>query len=178
MIGIDEYPERLELAEDFGGAETINFREDDVLERLREMTHGMGPDACIDAVGMEAHGTTVDAVYDRVKHGLYLATDRLHALREAIHACRKGGTISIPGVYGGYLDKVPMGAAFAKGLQLRMGQTHVHRYLQPLMERIERGEIDPTAIVSHQGTLDEAPQILSNVPRQTGRLHESRDASA
>jgi threonine dehydrogenase-like Zn-dependent dehydrogenase len=157
VIAIDEYSERLDLAERFGGAETIDFREEDVLERLAELTHGMGPDACIDAVGMEAHEATVDAVYDRVKHGLYLATDRLHALREAIHACRKGGTISIPGVYGGYLDKVPIGAAFAKGLQLRMGQTHVHRYIGPLMERIERGEIDPSQIVSHRGSLDDAP---------------------
>jgi threonine dehydrogenase-like Zn-dependent dehydrogenase len=159
VIGIDEYPERLKLADDFGGAETINFRDHDVLERLREMTHGRGPDSCIDAVGMEAHGTTIDAIYDRAKHATYLATDRLHALREAIQACRKGGTVSIPGVYGGYLDKVPMGAAFAKGLQFRMGQTHVHRYLKPLMERIERGEIDPAAIVSHRGHLEQAPQF-------------------
>ena len=159
VIAIDTYPERLRLAETFGGADTIDFGEEDVLERLCELTHGLGPDSCIDAVGMEAHGTTVDAVYDRVKHGMYLATDRLHALRETIHACRKGGTISIPGVYGGYLDKVPMGAAFAKGLQFRMGQTHVHRYMQPLMERIERGEIDPMGIVSHRGTLEDAPKF-------------------
>jgi len=159
VIAIDEYPERLKLAEDFAGAETIDFSDVDVLEALREMTYGIGPDACIDAVGMEAHGTTIDAVYDRIKHSTYLATDRLHALREAIQACRKGGTISIPGVYGGYLDKVPFGAAFAKGLQMRMGQTHVHRYVQSLMERVERGEIDPAGIVSHRGTLEEAPEF-------------------
>lgn len=158
VFAIDQYRERLQLADEFAGAETINFSEEDVLQRLREATHGVGPDACIDAVGMEAHGTTMDAIYDRVKHSAYLATDRLHALREAIYACRKGGTVSIPGVYGGYLDKVPLGAAFAKGLQLRMGQTHVHRYVHPLMQRIERGEVDPSRIVSHRGGLEDAPQ--------------------
>lgn len=158
VIAIDCYPERFTLAKEYG-AETIDFQTESVPERLKEMTYGQGPDACIDAVGMEAHGTTPDAIYDRVKHSMYLATDRLHVLREAIHCCRKGGTISIPGVYGGYLDKVPFGAAFAKGLQFRMGQTHVHKYLRPLMERIEHGDIDPTAIISHHGSLDDAPEL-------------------
>ena len=123
------------------------------------MTGGRGPDSCIDAVGMEAHGTTLDAVYDRVKTALCMATDRPHALRQAIEACRKGGTVSIPGVYGGLLDKVPIGAAFAKGLTLKMGQTHVHRYLPPLLERIERGEIDPSFVITHRVWLDEAPEM-------------------
>jgi threonine dehydrogenase-like Zn-dependent dehydrogenase len=107
---------------------------------------------------MEAHGTTLDAWYDRIKHATYLATDRLHALRQAIQACRKGGTLSIPGVYGGVLDKVPLGAAFAKGLRVAMGQTHVHRYLQPLMERVAGG-FDPARIVSHRAALDDAPEL-------------------
>src|SRR5207248_7402531 len=122
-----------------------------------EMTGGMGPDACIDCVGLEAHGTTMDALYDRAKTALYLATDRTHALRQAIRACRKGGTVSVPGVYGGFLDKFPFGAAFAKGLTFRMGQTHVHRYLRPLLERIERGEIDPSFVITHRLSLDDAP---------------------
>lgn len=159
VIGIDRFPSRLQLAADFGHAETINYEEIDVQECLDEWTHGIGPDACIDAVGMESHGTTLDAWYDRIKHATYLATDRPHALRQAIHACRKGGVISIPGVYGGYLDKLPMGAAFAKGLRMAMGQTHVHRYLRPLMERIERGEINPAQIVSHRARIDDAPRL-------------------
>ena len=110
------------------------------------MTGGQGPDACIDAVGLEAHGTTLDAWYDRAKTSMYLATDRPHALRQAITACRKGGTVSIPGVYGGWLDKFPLGAAFAKGLTLKMGQTHVHKYLPRLLRRIENGEIDPSFV--------------------------------
>jgi len=167
VIAIDRYPDRLQLAHDFAGAEPLDYSDEDVPERLKEMTHGQGPDACIDAVGMEAHGTTLDAVYDRIKHSMYLATDRLHVLREAIFSCRKGGTISIPGVYGGYLDKVPIGAAFGKGLQMRMGQTHVHRYMKPLMERIEQGEVDPTDIVSHQGSLEDAPGLYTKFRDKT-----------
>jgi threonine dehydrogenase-like Zn-dependent dehydrogenase len=157
VIAIDRFPERLRLARDFG-AETLNYTEQDVLPELRERTHGRGPDGCVDAVGMEAHGTTLDAWYDRVKHATYLATDRLHVLREAIQACRKGGSLSIPGVYGGLLDKVPFGAAFAKGLRMGMGQTHVHRYFKPLMERVEQG-FDPAHIISHRGTLEDAPML-------------------
>jgi threonine dehydrogenase-like Zn-dependent dehydrogenase len=157
VIAIDRFPERLQLARDFG-AETLNYSEDDVLNELTEFTHGLGPDSCIDAVGMEAHGTTLDAWYDRVKHSAYLTTDRLHVLRQAIQACRKGGSLSIPGVYGGFLDKVPFGAAFAKGLKIAMGQTHVHRYLQPLMERVAQG-FDSAHIISHRGRLEDAPNF-------------------
>ena len=157
VIAIDHVPERLRMAREQGKAETIDFDEVEVIETLKDLTAGRGPDACIDAVGLEAHGASPDAIYDRVKAALFLATDRPHALREAIQACRKGGTVSIPGVYGGFLDKVPVGAAFAKGLTLKMGQTHVHRYLRPLLGRIERGEIDPSYIVTHPMPLNDAP---------------------
>jgi threonine dehydrogenase-like Zn-dependent dehydrogenase len=157
VIAIDRVPERLELARRFAGAEVLNYEEDTVLEALREMTGGRGPDSCIDAVGLEAHGGGLDGFYDRVKQALRLETDRPTALRLAIQACRKGGVVSIPGVYGGLLDKFPLGAAFNKGLTLKMGQTHVHRYLQPLLQRIERGDIDPTGIITHRLSLDEAP---------------------
>jgi threonine dehydrogenase-like Zn-dependent dehydrogenase len=155
VIAIDCYPERLQLARDFG-AETLDYGADDILEELKESTYGLGPDGCIDAVGMEAHGATLDAWYDRIKHATYMATDRLHVLRQVIHACRKGGSLSIPGVYGGFLDKVPFGAAFAKGLRMAMGQTHVHRYLPDLIERVVQG-FDPAHIVSHRGSLEDAP---------------------
>jgi len=157
IIAIDRYPERLRLAATHGGAETLNYEEVDILEALRVLTGGQGPDACIDAVGLESHGTTLDAWYDRAKTSLYLATDRPHALRQAINACRKGGVVSIPGVYGGWLDKFPLGAAFAKGLTLKMGQTHMHRYMPPLLERIERGDLDPSFIITHRVGLDDAP---------------------
>jgi threonine dehydrogenase-like Zn-dependent dehydrogenase len=159
VIAIDRFPERLALAASGGNAEVLNYEETDVLEALRTMTGGQGPDACIDAVGLEAHGTTLDALYDRAKTAAYLATDRSHALRQAISACRKGGTVSIPGVYGGWLDKFPLGAAFAKGLTLKMGQTHMHKYMPLLLERIERGEIDPSFIVTHRVSLDDAPTM-------------------
>ena len=156
VIAIDRFPERLALAESWGHAEVIDYDEVDVGDALRELTGGRGPDACIDAVGMEAHGTSIDALYDSAKQSVRLATDRAHALRQALQACRKGGTVSIPGVYGGLLDKVPFGAAFGKGLTLKMGQTHVHRYMRPLLERIVAGEIDPARIVTHRLPLDEA----------------------
>jgi threonine dehydrogenase-like Zn-dependent dehydrogenase len=159
VIAIDRFPERLAMAAAQGNAEVLDYEEVDVLEALRAMTGGQGPDSCIDAVGLEAHGTTLDAWYDRVKTSLYMATDRTHALRQAIGACRKGGTVSIPGVYGGWLDKFPLGAAFAKGLTLKMGQTHMHRYLPLLLGRIERGEIDPSFVITHRVSLDEAPEM-------------------
>ncbi|MFP4435854.1 MAG: zinc-dependent alcohol dehydrogenase [Chloroflexaceae bacterium] len=157
VIAIDRIPERLALAQNCSKAETINFAEGGVIDQLKELTGGRGPDACIDAVGLEAHGSAIDDWYDRAKTALMLETDRPHVLREAIQACRKGGTVSIPGVYGGMIDKVPFGAAFGKGLTLKMGQTHMHRYLQPLLERIERGEIDPTFVISHRLRLEDAP---------------------
>jgi len=133
VIAIDRFPERLHMAETHGKAEVLNDEDLDAVEELRDRTGGRGPDACIDAVGMEAHGTGVAALYDRAKQAVRLETDRPTALREALHACRKGGTVSIPGVYGGYVDTLPLGAAFAKGLTIRMGQTHVHRYMRPLL---------------------------------------------
>jgi threonine dehydrogenase-like Zn-dependent dehydrogenase len=157
VIAIDRVPERLRMAKEKAAAETIDYTQSDVYQTLLEMTGGRGPDSCIDAVGMEAHGTQLDAVYDRVKQAMMLATDRLHALRQAIHCCRKGGTVSVPGVYGGLLDKFPFGAAFGKGLTLRMGQTHVHRFLPTLLDHIERNRIDPTFLITHRLPLDEAP---------------------
>jgi threonine dehydrogenase-like Zn-dependent dehydrogenase len=158
VIAIDCVVSRLQLAATASGAEIVNFKEQDVLATLRDLTSGRGPDACIDAVGLEAHGGgSAGAIYDRAKAGLWLATDRLEALRQAIMACRKGGTVSIPGVYGGYLDKVPFGSAFAKGLVLRMGQTHVHRYVRPLMDAVARGQIDPSFVISHRFALEDAP---------------------
>jgi threonine dehydrogenase-like Zn-dependent dehydrogenase len=157
VIAIDEVPERLAMATSLGKAETLNFSDVDASDKLKEMTGGRGPDCCIDAVGMEAHGTDIDALYDRAKAALMMETDRPHALRQAIYNCRKGGTVSIPGVYGGFLDKFPLGAAFAKGLTLKMGQTHIHRYMKPLMERIQKGEIDPSFVITHTVSIDDAP---------------------
>ena len=159
VIAIDRFPERLAMAVAHGKAETINYTETDVYDELRARTGGQGPDACIDAVGLEAHGRTLDAWYDRVKTSMYLATDRIHALRQAIGACRKGGTVSIPGVYGGWLDKFPLGAAFAKGLTLKMGQTHMQKYLPLLLGRIEKGEIDPSFVITHRVGLDDVPSM-------------------
>ncbi len=166
VIAIDQVPERLRMARDQAGAETINFRDEDVVDRLKEMTGGRGPDACIDAVGLEAHGATFDQLYDRFKAATFQATDRPHALREAIQACRKGGTVSIPGVYGGFLDKIPFGAAFNKGLTFKMGQTHVQKYLRPLLERIARGEIDTSFIITDQPPLDQAPQAYATFKKR------------
>jgi threonine dehydrogenase-like Zn-dependent dehydrogenase len=157
VIAIDRFPERLRMAEQYGCAEVLNYEDVKVVEALKDMTGGRGPDACIDAVGMEAHGTTVDAVYDRVKFTMWMETDRPHVLREAIQVCRKGGTVSVIGVYGGLLDKVPFGAAFNKGLTFRMGQVHVHKYLRPLLERIEQDAIDPSFVITHRLSLEDAP---------------------
>jgi threonine dehydrogenase-like Zn-dependent dehydrogenase len=158
VIAIDRFPERLALAQTWGRAETINYEEvDSVLDVLNDMTGGFGPDACLDAVGMEAHGTTFDAKLDKTKQNLKLTFDRAHVLREAIMACRKGGTVSLAGVYGGFVDKVPMGAAMNKGLTFKMGQTHMQRYMRPLLERIQNGEIDPSRLITHRLGLDDAP---------------------
>lgn len=159
VIAIDREPERLKMAAEHGKAEIVNFDHADVFDTLMNMTGGRGPDACIDAVGLEAHSTgSWDALYDTAKTMAFLATDRLSVLRQAIHCCRKGGTVSIPGVYGGFLDKVPLGAAFNKGLTLKMGQTHVQRYMPVLLDRIQRGEIDPSFVITHRLRLDDAPK--------------------
>jgi threonine dehydrogenase-like Zn-dependent dehydrogenase len=158
VIAIDRFPERLQMAKEQGKAEVINYEEVDAGEALKEMTGGRGPDRCIDAVGMEAHGTDAMAVYDEVKKGVKLETGSPTALRQAIVACRKGGTVSIPGVYGGFVDKIPLGAIVNKALTLRSGQTHVQRYLQPLLERIQQGEIDPSFVISHHLSIDDAPR--------------------
>jgi threonine dehydrogenase-like Zn-dependent dehydrogenase len=160
VIAIDDDPARLELARQ-GKAQALDFSQADLVEQLKELTGGRGPDACIDAVGMEAHGFAIDAIYDRAKQAVRLETDRPHALRQAIQACRKGGTVSIPGVYGGLIDKFPIGAAFAKGLTFKMGQTHAPKYMKPLLERIERGEIDPSFVITHRVGLDDAPSMYS-----------------
>jgi threonine dehydrogenase-like Zn-dependent dehydrogenase len=158
VIAIDRFPERLELAQR-AGAEIVNYEEvDSVVSTLKQMTGGRGPDSCIEAVGLEAHALGIPGIYDRVKQTLRLETDRPHALREAIQACRKGGTVSIPGVYGWLLDKFPLGSAFAKGLTFRMGQTHVHKYLKKLLEHIENGDIDPSFVITHHMALDQAPE--------------------
>jgi threonine dehydrogenase-like Zn-dependent dehydrogenase len=161
VIAIDRLPERLRLAEQYCGATTIDYSDDDVsvVEALRDLTGGIGPDGCVDAVGMEAHSSTIAGVYDKVKQTLMMETDRPFVLRQAIQAIRKGGTLSIPGVYGGVLDKVNFGAAFGKGIHMNMGQTHMHNYLQPLLEHIERGDIDPTFMISHRIGIDQAPEL-------------------
>jgi threonine dehydrogenase-like Zn-dependent dehydrogenase len=162
VIAIDRVPERLAMAAKHGRAEVINFEEIDggVYDKLQEMTNGRGPDRCIDAVGAEAHGAgAIDAVMDKAKASVMLATDRAHVLREAIMCCRKGGTVSIPGVYVGFLDKVPMGSAMNKGLTFKMGQTHVKRYLPELLGKIESGDIDPSFVITHKRPLEEGPEL-------------------
>ena len=160
VIAIDRIPERLALAREVG-AVTVDYSEDDmsVLTALKELTGGTGPDSCIDAVGLEAHSSDLQGVYDTVKNALLLETDRPAVLRQAIQGVRKGGTVSIPGVYGGLLDKVPFGAAFGKGITMKMGQTHMHNYMKPLLDRIEEGQIDPAYIISHRVTLDQVPEM-------------------
>ncbi len=158
VIAIDRFPERLQMAREQGGAEVLNYEEIEVGDALKEMTGGRGPDACIDAVGMEAHGTDAIAIYDKAKQALRLETDRPTALRQILVACSKGGHVSIPGVYGGILDKIPMGAAFNKGLTLKMGQTHVQRYLKTLLEHILNGKIDPSFVITHKMNLEDAPK--------------------
>jgi threonine dehydrogenase-like Zn-dependent dehydrogenase len=160
IIAIDNVPERMKMAEE-GGAMVISSG-DDVIDILKQATGGRGPDACIDAVGMEAHGS----LYDDVKQSLKLETDRPFALRQAIRACRKGGTISVPGVYAGFLDKVPFGAAFAKGITFKMGQTHVQKYLSPLLDLVSTGAIDPSFVITHRVPLSEAPQAYETFAKK------------
>jgi threonine dehydrogenase-like Zn-dependent dehydrogenase len=160
VIAIDRVPERLAMARDKGKAETIDFSKQGVYDTLQEMTKGRGPDRCIEAVGAEAHGgDSVMAVLDKAKAAIGLGTDRPMALRQAIIACRKAGTVSIPGVYIGLLDKVPMGAAMNKGLTFKMGQTHVHKYVKPLMAKVAAGEIDPSFVITHRAKLKDAPEL-------------------
>ncbi len=160
VIAIDRFPYRLRMARERAGAtDTINYEEEKVLDTLKELTGGRGPDACIDAVGLEAHGHGMVYAYDRTKQAMRLESDRPSALREAILGCRNGGTVSVVGVYGGFIDKFPMGAVMNRSLTIRTGQCHVHRYMRPLLERIERGELDPTFIITHSAPLDAAPEM-------------------
>jgi threonine dehydrogenase-like Zn-dependent dehydrogenase len=156
VIAVDHYPHRLDLAKSMG-AEVINFEEVDVREALVEMTGGIGPDACIDAVGMESHGVTPDSILDKVKAAVKLVTDQTHGLRQVIIACRKGGKISIPGVYGGVTDKFPIGALMEKGLSVKSGQTHVQKYMPQLLKLIMEGKLNTTFLISHRMSLEEAP---------------------
>ena len=162
VIAIDRFPYRLKMASEQGGAETINYAEvDSVPEALREMTGGRGPDACIDAVGMEAHGMGLIGAYDRAKQAMMLETDRIIALREAILSCRNGGTVSVIGVYGGFVDKFPFGAVVNRSLTIKAGQAHVQHYMGPLLERIQEGEIDPSFVITHRLNLSDAPSGYS-----------------
>jgi threonine dehydrogenase-like Zn-dependent dehydrogenase len=158
VIAIDRYPERLRKATQNTNAEVLNYEQVDVLEALREMTGGRGPDSCIDAVGMEGHAHGLVGAYDRVKQALRMQTDRPTVLRQALLACRNGGTVSVPGVYGGFIDKVPFGTIVNRSLQIRSGQTHVQRYLKPLLDLIEQGRIDPSFVISHHMALEDAPE--------------------
>ena len=171
VIAIDHYARRLDLARRADGdsrVQTLDFDEELIYDALMTLTGGRGPDACIDAVGLEAHGATIDALYDKVKVSTMLATDHIHVLRQMVRCCRKGGTLSIPGVYGGLADKFPIGAIFGKALQVRCGQTHVQKYMKPLLERIEGNDIDPTVIISHRLPLSEAArgyEMFKNDPQ-------------
>lgn len=157
VISIDNIPARLEMAKE-GGAETLNFDTVNILEELKAMTGGRGPESCIDAVGMEAHGTEMGNIYDYTKQALRMSVDRPNVLRQMMLACGKAGTLSIPGVYAGLLDKLPFGVAFGKGLTFKMGQTHTQKYQPKLLKHIQDGNIDPTFIITHRLKLSEAPQ--------------------
>ena len=157
VIAIDRFPERLRMARQ-QGAETLNYEKVDVLDALSELTGGRGPDACIEAVGMESHSAGIIGAYDKVKHTLMLETDRPQPLRQAILACRNGGTVSVPGVYGGFIDKIPFGAIMNRSITIKTGQTHVHRYLKPLLQRIVDGQIDPSFVITHRMSLKDAPE--------------------
>jgi threonine dehydrogenase-like Zn-dependent dehydrogenase len=156
VIAIDRFPYRLRLARERALAETINYEHTDVYEMLKDMTGGRGPDHCIDAVGLEGHAPGVAGAYDKVKTMMMLETDRPVALRQAILSCRSGGTVSVAGVYGGFIDKFPIGAVVNRALTIRSGQTHVHRYMRPLLDRIARREVDPTFVITHRMRLDDA----------------------
>jgi threonine dehydrogenase-like Zn-dependent dehydrogenase len=159
VLAIDTVPERLALARQ-SGATTLDFRKEDIYERIQELTGGRGADACIDAVGTEPATTaSVGSVMDRIKVATFMGTDRPHVLRQAIECCRNFGTVSIVGVYGGYLDKIPMGSAINRGLTFRMAQTPVQHYMPKLMERIQKGEIDPSFVITHRATLEEGPEL-------------------
>jgi threonine dehydrogenase-like Zn-dependent dehydrogenase len=159
VIAVDTVPERLQLARD-AGAVTIDFMKEDVYDRIQDLTHGRGADACIDAVGTEPKTTaSADSVLDRIKVATFMGTDRPHVLRQAIHCCRNFGTVSIVGVYGGFLDNIPMGSAINRGLTFRMAQTPVQHYLPKLLERIEKGEIDPSFVITHRATLEQGPEL-------------------
>jgi len=159
VVAIDGLPDRLSMAE-AGGAIPVNFEEESVLDRLQELTGGKGPEKCIDAVGLEAHATrTVDSMMDRAKQAVMLESDRPHVLREMIYACRPAGTLSVPGVYGGLVDKIPFGALMNKGLTLRTGQTHVNRWTDDLLRRVQENEIDPSFVITHECGLEDGPEM-------------------
>jgi threonine dehydrogenase-like Zn-dependent dehydrogenase len=159
VICIDHLPERLSMAQ-AGGAIPVNYDEENVIERLNELTDGKGPEKCVDCVGMEAHAVrSIDSLYDRAKQAVMAETDRPHVLREMIYACRPAGVLSVPGVYGGLLDKIPFGALMNKGLSVRTGQTHVNRYIDELLRRIEEGQIDPSFVITHRAGLEEGPDM-------------------
>lgn len=160
VIAIDRFPDRLRMAREKAKAETLNYEEVDVLQALKEMTGGRGPDACIDAVGLEAHGSPAMYAYDRVKQAMMLESDRPIALRQAIMACRNGGIVSVIGVYSGFIDKFPMGSVMNRSLTIRTGQAHVQRYMRPLLDRIMAGDIDPTFVISHHMPLEQAPEAF------------------
>jgi threonine dehydrogenase-like Zn-dependent dehydrogenase len=160
VIAIDKVPERLAMARDHGKAETLDFSTSDIYDALMDMTEGRGPDSCIDCVGTEANaGGSFDSMIDKVKASVYLGTDRPHVLRETIYCCRKGGTISVPGVYIGLVDHIPFGAAMNKGLTFRMGQTHTQRYLEPLLQKVQGGDIDPSFVITHRAGLEAGPDL-------------------
>ena len=157
---IDRFPERLELARDYCGATVIDYSDGkSVVEALRDLTGGVGPDSCIDSVGMEAHGTDIAALYDKIEQAMMMETDRPTALRQILQSVRKGGTVSLPGVYGGALNKLNFGAAFGKGITMKMGQTHMHKYLKPLLDRVEQGQIDPSFLISHRIGIQDVPEM-------------------
>jgi threonine dehydrogenase-like Zn-dependent dehydrogenase len=158
VIAIDRFPYRLRIAREGAGADvTLNYEETNVPEALKELTGGRGPDACIDAVGLEAHAPGLQDFYDRAKQSMRLENDRIPALRQAIISCRNGGTVSIVGVYSGFDDKFPLGSLMNRSLTIRTGQCHVHRYMKPLLEHIERGDIDPSFVITHKMQLEDAP---------------------